>query len=313
MLCPPSPTTNGIGGAPPICCGPRCCVPRKSPARSGVSPVCVSAVCPPGELPGVVSVATVRPEHAGPGLSVSRAPESRPRECPRRRGVAAAAVVTVGARGECAQCLASSIVTPQWRVPEWCVPGGVSPVCVSEWCVPGGVSPVACPRWRVPGGVSPVVCPRWCVPGGVVVLLVQSLRPERAGTGLSAVRIPECHPGGVSPVAPVCVSAVSPPGELPGVVSVATVTAGACGARTQCLAGSRVPSSWSVPGSASPVACPRWRVPGGVSPSGVSPKAPQWCVPGKSPVPGVCPRCVSPVCVPGVCPRCVSPNDWPLS
>jgi hypothetical protein len=231
--------------------------------------------------------------------------------------------------------------------PRWCVPSGVSPVVCPRWCVPGGVSPVACPQWRVPhsdavypspttnviSGAAPPLCcgPRCCVP-------VKSPAPS----GVSPVRVPPaprwCVPGDVSrhgyasrgahrtcresrrcgPPRRVCPHRVCPrtalrccvPRHQPSPVRVP------CGARTQCLAGSRVPSSWSVPGSASPVECPRAPmlctrhqpptasvvlppplccgprccVPGkSPDPSGVSPvRVPEWCVPEGAPV--VCPQ-----------------------
>jgi hypothetical protein len=239
---------------------------------------------------------------------------------------------------------------PQITRPKWCVPG----VC-PQWCVPVAnhqrhqrcCPPLMCcgpgccvPRKSPdPSGVSPVrvpPAPKRCVPNGVVVLLVQSLRPKRAGTGLSAVRIPECHPGGVSPaVCPRwCVpGGVSPvvcprwrgarwrvPGGVPRWRSphsdavypspTTNVISGAapplcCGPRC-CVPGKspdpRGVSPVRVPSGVSPVVCPQWCVPSGVSPV----VCPQWCVPCGVPRPsGVSPAACP---VPVACPRCVSPR-----
>jgi hypothetical protein len=114
-------------------------------------------------------------------------------------------------------------VSPANRLPVVC-PRCVSPVvcprCLSPHC-PSGVSPMAwlwccCNRYsrsmRGPGSVpcefqsaTPVMCPP----------VMQSLRPERAGLGLSVSRAPECRPSGVSPAAcPPTSSVVLPPKML---------------------------------------------------------------------------------------------------
>ena len=181
MLCPPSPTTNGIGGAPPQYAADRDAVSPENGPPGGVSPH--SDAVYPSPTTNVISGAAPPPHCAADRDAVS--PANRlPVVCPR------------------------------------CVSPVVCPRCLSPHC-PSGVSPMAwlwccCNRYsrsmRGPGSVpcefqsaTPVMCPP----------VMQSLRPERAGLGLSVSRAPECRPSGVSPAAcPPTSSVVLPPKML---------------------------------------------------------------------------------------------------
>jgi len=202
-------------------------VRRLQPDSVRISAVCVA--CPhPAHNNVAVSLVTVTRPPVRIALAVNPAAAAPPRRvcprcvCPRtalrccvpRHQPPTASVVLppnmLRTAMLCPLKMALPVVCPR------CVSPVVCPRCLSPHC-PSGVSPMAwlwccCNRYsrsmRGPGSVpcefqsaTPVMCPP----------VMQSLRPERAGLGLSVSRAPECRPSGVSPAACPPTSSVVPP------------------------------------------------------------------------------------------------------